>query len=53
MQVLKSAAPVHSDVKSAPVQLDTETLKQVAGGITAPPGEPTWSINPPPNDPTW
>lgn len=52
MQVLKSAAPVHSDVvKSAPVQLDIETLKQVAGGIVVPPSDPTWVVTP--TDPTW
>jgi hypothetical protein len=52
MQVLKSAAPVHSDVvKSAPVQLDIETLNQVAGGAVPTPGDPTWLVTP--TDPTW
>lgn len=51
MQELKSAAPVNSDVKSASVQLDTDTIKQVAGGITVPPSDPTWAIIPP-GDPT-
>jgi hypothetical protein len=47
MQVLKSEVPVHSDVvKSAPVQLDDLTLKQVAGGMQAPPGPIIWVVVP-------
>lgn len=54
MKVLKSAAPVHSDVvKSAPVQLDIEILKQVAGGVVTPPDPISRAGAQIPSDPTW
>jgi hypothetical protein len=54
MQVLKSPTPVHSDVvKSAPVQLDTDVLKHVAGGSVVTPQGPDTMVVETPSDPTW